>query len=243
MDLAKISIYVGSAVTALLVGLLLVGPVSAQAPGPNDELHINSAGVASGELPYPLPDPGAGASLPDMTLPNVSHSNWPSSVPSQNDVRDDVEGYVEGVNGVLNDQYSWVLERIYQARTVTNQARSVIGDVDQVGAEEIGFSAASDEGEISAASIATDLAGAIRWSMAYLRALSNLGPLGLDLAFVFIGLGWIVLVNVMDMAVRLVAWLLGLIFKVVSFVLGTLIDLVIGIINIILKILEIILPF
>jgi hypothetical protein len=158
-------------------------------------------------------------------------------------VRDDVEGYVEGVNGVLNDQYSWVLDRIYQARTVTNQARSVIGDVDQVGAEEIGFSAASDEGEISAASIATDLAGAIRWSMAYLRALSNLGPLGLDLAFVFIGLGWIVLVNVMDMAVRLVAWLLGLIFKVVSFVLGTLIDLVIGIINIILKILEIILPF
>jgi hypothetical protein len=141
---------------------------------------------------------------------------------------------------VLNDNYEFILGRIYQARTVTNQARAVIGE--SSGDSGDMMFAAAGEGPLSATSIATDLAAAIRWSMAYLRGLSNLGPLGLDLTFIFVALGWIVLVNVSEMGVRLVAWLLRTIIGVITWVFNTVIGFVLGIINIILKIVDIILP-
>lgn len=237
MDTAKIPIYLGIATI-----LLSAAPVAAQEP---DDLHRSSPGVVIMQMPAPLPEVGgssAAGNIPDLNLPPVSHNDWPSSAGEQADARSDIQGYVEGVNDVLNDNYEFVLERVYQARTITNQARAVIGESGGDSGDMM-FAAAGEGNELSATSIATDLAGAIRWSMAYLRGLSNLGPLGLDLAFVFAALGWIVLVNVTEMGVRLVAWLLRTIIGVITWVVNTVIGFFLGIINIILKILDIILPF
>jgi hypothetical protein len=234
MDATKVLIYLGIAAI-----LLIATPVAAQEP---DDLHRSSPGVVIMQMPAPIPDLAGSSSgnIPDLNLPPVSRGSWPSSVPAQEGVRSDVGGYVEGVNNVLNDNYEFILGRIYQARTVTNQARAVIGE--SSGDSGDMMFAAAGEGPLSATSIATDLAAAIRWSMAYLRGLSNLGPLGLDLTFIFVALGWIVLVNVSEMGVRLVAWLLRTIIGVITWVFNTVIGFVLGIINIILKIVDIILP-
>jgi len=239
MDRKKIRFYVG---IYLLVMLLAASPVAAQSTPPNDDLHINSAGVQSGELPAPLPDTSSWSNLPDMQLPLVDHETWPEN--DNSGLKSDIEERVTDVNEQLQGQYEFVIERIYDARSLTNQAQSVVGDPLDSGGEALGFSVQADgDTEITAASAAEQLAGAIRFAMAYMRSLTDIGPLGLDIVFVFIGLAWIVVVNMADMAVRISSWLLSNILKVLTFVFGTLFQVIVWIINIILDIIGILWPF
>lgn len=239
MDTPKTAIYAGIGLAVALA--LWAAPVAAQEPpqAPDGGGRVNTLGVQSGQLPAPLPDMPPGVSLPDLNLPQPNAASWPSTAVVEGVVREDVETVVGNVNGVLTANYGFVLDRIYEARRVTNQVVQVIGSEDEPAGS---FGIMSEGDEISATSLATDLAGAIRWTMAYMRGISKLGPLGLDLVFVFVGLGWIVLVNLADMAIRLAAWLIGIIGKVIAFAMK-IVEVIFHIIGLILSVIEIIWPF
>jgi hypothetical protein len=47
------------------------------------------------------------------------------------------------------------------------------------------------------------MVNSIQFSVAYLRGVSNLGGVGLDLTFILLGLGWMAFVNIVDLLIRI----------------------------------------
>jgi hypothetical protein len=57
-------------------------------------------------------------------------------------------------------------------------------------------------------------------STAYLRGLSNLGGVGLNLTFIILGLAWIAIVNLIELALRTAVVLLKVIGRIMTFVIS-----------------------
>lgn len=218
---------------AVIIAMALVLlPAGALAQEPEPEVEIL-------QMPARLPEMNASSTLPRLNLPDP-----PSSYPQNPGIIKPVIGpQMEGLADGANAQYAWVLDRISEGRELTGRVGALVGETQpqREGAEFGALGVAFGSAPVTAHSIAGDLASTIRFAMGYMRAVSNLGPTGLSLVFIFLGLGWIAFVNVADLGVRSIAWLLrtigAVIIKVFGFVLG-----VIGwVLNFILSILRMLL--
>lgn len=201
------------AILIAMIAVVFPAGALAQEPGPQVEIL---------QMPARLPEMSGASALPRLNLPEP-----PSSYPQNPGIIKPVIGrQLEGLADGANAQYAWVLDRIYEGRELTGRVSALVGETqpqregEQFGAMGIAFG----ESPITAHSIAGELASTIRFAMGYMRAISNLGPTGLSLVFIFLGLGWVALVNVADLGVRSIAWLLrtigAMIIKVFGFVLG-----------------------
>lgn len=183
-------------------------------------------------LPAVVPEITA-ADLPTVDLSGMSGidtSEWDSTI-------DSITAARTIVNAVMTDAQDRVTTEISHASARMGQARSVVNNVRaRVGSPMTDIHARDGETTYTAYSIAYDSVNAIQFSMAYLRGLSRLGGVGLDLTFVFLGLGWVVVVNLLDVSLRAAIALV----KVISNVIDGIIKIVNTILNLISAIMDII---
>lgn len=66
---------------------------------------------------------------------------------------------------------------------------------------------------VTVSGMAQRMSQSLEFGFGYARAVSALGPMGLDLVFVFVGFGWVVLVNLIVTVIRLIAALVGFMGK------------------------------
>jgi len=182
---------------------------------PNDEVHVNSpeAGIMSGELPAPLPSMPRRVIMPDLNLPYIDFSDWPT-------VSDGRAGLAEQINQRLYVQHAMINEQYNRAREGLNAVKSTTRALREfVGNPVTSITSQSDTRVVTVNSMAAEMAQSVEYSIGYLRAVSNLGPMGLDLVFIFIGLGWVLFMNVLEWLVLAIAWILKMIAGAINFVL------------------------
>ena len=186
-------------------------------------------------LPAVVPEITA-ADLPTVdlsSLPGIDTSEWTSTVDSITVAR-------TAVNAVMTEAQDRVTAEISHAAARMGQTRSVINNVRaRVGSPLSDVQARDGETTYTAYAIASDSVNAIQFSMAYLRGLSRLGGVGLDLTFVFLGLGWVVVVNLLDVSLRAAIALVKFISTVIDGVVN-LVNTVLSLISAIMDIINIV---
>jgi len=181
---------------------------------PNDEIHVNSENVImSGELPAPLPDMPDVIVMPDITFPEIDSSDWPDIVVGRDTMFAQTNARLMDVRSALNEQYDDARATLVSVRNTTNELRAFVGD------PQTSVSAQSDARSVTVTGMAQEMAQSVSSSMGYVRAVSNLGPLGLDLVFIFIGLGWILFMNLVEWVVKIVAWIVRWLWSLLAFLL------------------------
>lgn len=190
--------------------LAVTSPVAAQDPAPNDELHINSVGVMSGELPAPLPSMPGRVIMPDLTLPSVNRSAWPTTADNRQAIQSNIENRLRDVRSAINEQYNAARTTVTAVRSTTQRVKDFVGD------PQTSVVARSDNRSVTVTGMAQEMSASVTTALGYARAVSNLGPLGLDLVFVFIALGWILFVNFASLAISVIAWFFKMLGKVLE---------------------------
>jgi len=178
---------------------------------PNDAVHINDAGIMSGELPMPLPRLPGSVDMPDIAFPYVDFSEWPSVTDGRESVGSTINGELYLARDIINEQYDRARDGINAVRETTQSIRDFVGN------PMTSVTAQSDSRIVSVNSMASEMAQSVSYSLGYLRAVSNLGPMGLDLVFIFIGLGWVLFMNVVEWIMAVIVWLLKMLAGAITF--------------------------
>lgn len=205
MDHKTLHVCLGICFLALLV--LPGSPVAAQDPAPNDDLHINSVGITSGELPAPLPRMPDTVDMRNLTLPIVSMENWPSTATNREVVYTIIETRLSDARQTLNQQYVSARTTVAAVRSVTRRITDFVGD------PQAAIVSHSESQSFTVTAMAQEMGASVTQAVSYARAL---GPLGLDLIFVFIGLGWIMFVNFFGLVIGAIAWFIRILGKVLD---------------------------
>ncbi len=188
---------------------------------PNEGIYQNSSEVSIAKLGGPLirQPQGFGAlavqpelSLPDVTLPDINPSEeWPELSTGRDGVLSQIHTQIQTVQTTLDGQYSWARARIASFEQTTAALRDFIGSPQSV--------VASDGArQVTVTGMAQEMAQSVAFALGYLRAVGALGPMGLDVVFVFIGLAWMLFVNLMEWLTRAIAWFVRLILRVAGWI-------------------------
>lgn len=168
-----------------------------------------SVGASTGEavaLPVPLPAMPADVqplTFPSLSLPAINSANWPGAIAEINSLSARLDSTMSAVESMQQREFSRVSAQISAVRAPINRMKTLIG------APQTDITVQSDTAQYNSLySMATVSTAAVQTSVAYLRGLSGIGATGLNLTFVFIGLGWITMVNLLDIAMTLV-WATG----------------------------------
>ncbi|MCD4737783.1 MAG: hypothetical protein K8R89_00795 [Anaerolineae bacterium] len=149
-------------------------------------------------LPVPLPAMPADVqplTFPSLVLPVINSANWPSAIAGIEAISARIASTMNTVESMQQREFSRVNEQIAAVRAPISRMQSLIGS------PQTDVTAQSDTTQYNSLySMATASTAAIQTSVAYLRGLSGIGATGLNLTFVFIGLGWITIVNLLDLA-------------------------------------------
>lgn len=207
MDRKKVCRNIGSCGVALAAALVLAAPVLADPPI-NDPWHINSEGVRleSGQLPAPLPSVPDPVNMPPLTLPYVNHESWPTTVDEREVMKLLVRNRVEALRQSLSARYSDARLSVRSVRNTTDSISAMVGDPMQT-------TATTGARSVTLTGMAQEMAQSVSFSLGYARAISRIGPLGLDLVAVFFGLGWLAFVSVITLLIRIIAFLFRLLGK------------------------------
>lgn len=190
---------------AVVLAALWTAPVLADTP-PNDPLHVNSAFITSGELPAPLPSMPGAIDLPSIAFPGIDMSQLPVLSDERQAVETLVSNRVTVLRATINNRLAETRASIASLRSFTRATSDAIGN-------PMTLSVYDGTERLTVTGMAQRMAQSVEYGIGYARAVSALGPLGLDLVFVFVGFGWVVLVNLIVMAVRLIAAVIGFIGK------------------------------
>ena len=185
--------------------LLATAPVAADTP-PNDPLHINSAGINSGELPAPLPAMPGEMSLPAVRFPTVDMESLPVLSDERAALQTLTDNRVSVLRATINSRYASVRGSVASVRAVTDNISNAVGD-------PMSLSVYDGTEHVTVSGMAQRMSQSLEFGFGYARAVSALGPMGLDLVFVFVGFGWVVLVNLIVTVIRLIAALVGFMGK------------------------------
>ncbi len=201
MDRSQIRQNAPKAALIVVLGMLLATPASA-APNP---------GVDVAPLPLPVPylgSPVAVQALQVADIPSLSRQNLPqvSGLPSR-------LGAISAAANLSNDMLSRAEARLdstlISASAQIDLSRSLVADLRaRLGSPTSSVIAqARDAGgnmiSYTAYDAAVEMRDSIYTSTAYLRGLSNLGGVGLNLTFIIIGMAWIALVNFLDLVLQI----------------------------------------
>ena len=181
----------------VLAALVIVAPVSAdETPG------------ALGVNPIPMPLPAFPAAiqaieiseLPQFVFPAFDFPVLPTLESEITSVGSSMvaawNASVSETRAGLNSQFSAFNTSMGQVRSTTNVLRYRIGSpLTDVQART------GSQNYTSAYSMAVDMASSMQLPIMFLRGLSGLGTTGLNLSFVFLGLVWLVVVNLLDVLV------------------------------------------
>jgi hypothetical protein len=230
MDTQKILI------CALFIALAWGAPAAAQESPPP---QYNTTGVQSAELPAPLPRTPGVIAMPELNLPRIDRASWPSLVAQRTELDAKGRSVLSGVRSDLSQRYSEALGQMAEVRSVTGEWRSFLGVAE---GGEIAVSTQSADQSFTMASVAQQMGSSIEFSVGYLRAITGLGPMGLDLAFVFVALAWVFFVNLSTFAIKLTAWLIRTLFDILAFIISLAIA-IFTVVNAFLKAVDIVWPF
>ena len=176
-------------------------------------------------LPVPLPDMPANLVFPVISLPEINHAIWPSSVDQIEAVGARAFATASEVESTMQSEFSSISARLAAVRAPINQMQALIGS------PQTDVTVRSDTAQYNSLySMASASTAAMQTSTAYLRGLSGIGATGLNLTFVFIGLGWLLIVNLLDL-------LLSTTWALVRFIIGAL-DWAIKVVDLVLQILQ-----
>jgi len=234
MDYQKIYRNAGIIGLVLVLSLAWVPPVLADPPI-NDEFHINSTSISSGELPANLPVLPATGSMPAIRMPYVNHANWPTTTDERAALKTIVSNRVSVLRSSLNARYTDARLAVRAVRQTTDMVSNAIGDPMSVQTH-------SGERALTVTAMAQEMAQSVEFSLGYARAVAGLGPVGLDLVFVFAGLGWIVFVNVVSLVVRVAGFFIRALSRALGTI-GRLLSLLIDVLRLIVAILDLFWPF
>jgi len=195
----------------------------ADAPPPDDAWHINSAQVsfvAETALPWP-----------EMRFVSPQAIIFTPVLPENLPVRDE-SGWVERLTDLRNDLlyvYEGAETDIEEYKALRARLENTVGDPAQV---LIAFPDSQPEtymhvlgqgrpggtpyaGDESVAGQVAVMVSSFYSSMGYVRSVADIGPIGLNVVFIFMAMGWIVFVTTLDLFFQFVMWLLNIITKVI----------------------------
>jgi hypothetical protein len=191
--------------------MLLAVPASAASP--YDAIY---------EMPVPVPvmpsviDPLTVEEIPSLSrsqLPQVS--GLPSRLSAINTAANTSDVILSRAESSLNSTLTSLSTRLDAGRSMITGLRMRIGaptsDVLMTAQD-----AAGNYVNYTAYDAALTMRKSIYTTTAYLRGLSNLGGVGLNLTFIIIGLGWIAVVNLIDLAIRAGVFLLRMIGNLIN---------------------------
>jgi len=199
----------------LIVALLLLITVPASAAGDP---------VSTIEMPMPVPDlPSVVPALSVSDLPAISRGSLPqvSGLPSRISA---INAVANTSDAVLSRSESLLADSLSSANSRMNRSRSLVSDLRaRVGAptSEALIKARDDTDAMisyTAYEAAEEMRDSVFTTTAYLRGLSGLGGVGLNLTFIILGLGWIAVVNLIDVGMRIGIFMMRVIAKVVTFI-------------------------
>jgi len=159
----------------------------------------------------PLPRLPGSVTMPDIAFPYVDFSEWPSVTDGRESVGSTINGELYLARDIINEQYDRARDGINAVRETTQSIRDFVGN------PMTSVTAQSDSRIVSVNSMASEMAQSVSYSLGYLRAVSNLGPMGLDLVFIFIGLGWVLFMNVVEWIMAVIVWLLKMLAGAITF--------------------------
>jgi hypothetical protein len=188
------------------------------------------------EMPMPIPQmPSVIDAVTVDDIPSISRAELPqvSGLPSRmsaiNAAANTSDAVLSRAEGTLNSTLTSLSTRLDAGRSLITGLRLRLGaptsDVLMTAQD-----AAGNYVNYTAYDAALQMKTSIYTTTAYLRGLSNLGGVGLNLTFVIIGLGWIAVVNLIDLSVRAGVFLLRIIGNLIN-ALIRLIDLIIQIVS------------
>ena len=182
-------------------------------PPQNDGLHVNSQSVImSGELPAPLPVMPGVVAMPDITFPAPDRSQWPDTTIVRQGLWSSINAELVDARQTINEQYDSARANIVAVRSATQAIRTFVGN-------PVNTTAQSDSRVVTVNSMAAEMSNSVAVALGYVRAVSNIGPMGMDLAFIFIGLGWVMFVNLLEWVATAIVWIFKTIMSGFLFVL------------------------
>lgn len=233
MDHRTIQTYVGICVY-VIGALVLASPVRAE-EAPDSSVY---------EMPMPIPAlpetidaltvddfPDLAGQMPQITYPNDGMALIDAAEAASDSVLSNVED-------TLDSTLSSLSGRLDNTRTMITEIRL------RVGAPTSAVLIKPRDGggnytSYTAYETAQEMRGSIYVSVAYLKGLSGLGGVGLDLTFIVLALGWVAAVNIIDFVLHLNVSLIRIIGGLIG-VLHALVDLLIQVINAIANIINLI---
>jgi len=187
---------------------LAATPVLADVP-PNDPLHINSTGITSGELPAPLPSMPGPVALPAVSFPAVDMSELPVLADERAALQTLTSNRVSVFRGAMQSRYAEMRGSVASMRSFTHNISNAVGN-------PATLSVYDGTQRTTVTGMAQRMSQSVSLGLSYARAVSALGPMGLDLVFVFIGIGWIMFVNLVSFLVRLIGAVIALLGNVLD---------------------------
>jgi hypothetical protein len=190
-----------------VIGMTLVAPTIVLAEGETTELPVRLP-----DLPadiYVIED----YSLPTIYLPEVDSYEWPSAL-------DEIEARTAAIEDAFADQRSYLSVQISRVSTKMNQVRVFTNKMRGLVGSPLTVSVSSDSVNVNSAyAIALQLSSAIETSISYLRSLSAIGPTGLNLTFIFLGLAWLMILNALDLLVNIIVGIRKFLIGVIEWLL------------------------
>lgn len=176
--------------------------------------------VALPSMPQAIPELTA-EQLPSFSLPNVNNYSFPSAEAQISAARSKLGALFNESRVALNQEFENVSAEMGRTRLFINRTRQIVG-------APLAVNVQSDTTRVTTAyAVAVQMTGAMQTSVAYLRGLSSLGATGLNLTFIFLGLGWLMFLKLLEiviaLAVALRTFMLGVIRWILEF-LGILFD-------------------
>ena len=152
-------------------------------------------------------------SLPELELPEINPSaDWPSLTMGREGILAQVESQLFTVRDAARAQYNAAYSEIAEVGETIQSMR------DFVGSPQANVIASDGARQVTVVGMAQEMAQSVEFALSYLRALGSLGPFGLDIVFVFIGLGWILFLNLLEWIMLAIAWVVKRIVGVLEFV-------------------------
>jgi hypothetical protein len=173
--------------------------------------------------------------MPNLQLPYVNHSDWPTVA----DERDAVKILIRNRVNLLQQNLS---NRYNEARLTVRSVRNTTSMVSEMVGNPMAVTAHTGERSVTLTTVAQEMAQSMEFAIGYARAVGSIGPMGLDLVVGFIGLGWLVFVNLITLLIRVIAWFVRMLGKVLESIWKLLI-LLLEVIRLIIAIIDLFWPF
>ena len=207
-----------------MLALVLVAPVRAAEPTGNT-IALPVAIPALPALPEAISAASIRATLPTVVMPEVPELvTLPSLVEPINAANAELEAWMGARRGELNTEFNRLSTRLARARATSNRAYALVGSPMLVTVQNHGQTYSS------AYQIAEEMSETMSVSFAYLRGLSRMGTMGLDITFVLLGLAWLMILNLLDLWMHVIAlmfrpllWVIDQFIKTVGLILQLLV--------------------